>query len=57
MYIQRALLLLILIVVLFLPSWVSWAMDTPAAWYRPHLLWLLTIVLIYAGQRQARNRD
>lgn len=55
MYIQRALLLLIFIVVVFLPSSIQWAMDSPSAWYRPHLLWLAMIVLIYLGQRRVRN--
>ncbi len=56
MYIQRALLLLILIVVIFLPSWVDWALQSPASWYRPHLLWLGTIIAVYIGQRKA-NRE
>jgi len=55
MYIQRALFLLILIVVIFMPSWMDWAVASPKAWYRPHLLWFGAVLLIYIGERRARQ--
>ncbi len=57
MYIQRALFLLILIVVIFLPSWMDWALASPKSWYRPHLLWFGAIFLIYLGERRARQQQ
>lgn len=57
MYIQRALLLLILIVMIFLPAWISWTVEEPTAWYRPHLIWLAAIGMVYLGQRQTERDE
>ncbi len=45
MYINRALLLLLAVVMVFLPAAIEWVMAAGAAWYRPYLLWSLLILL------------
>lgn len=57
MYIQRALLLLILVVAIFLPTWVGWTLEHPTAWYRPQLLWLGAILIIYLSQRNSDKNE
>ena len=51
MYINRALLLIVGIIMVFLPSLAAWVTDSSTAWYRPHLLWLLVVIAAYWNQR------
>lgn len=52
MYIHPALLLLVLILYLFQPSFQAWILAGDSAWYRPHLAWLLLIVLVFLMTRR-----
>ena len=56
MYINRTLLMVLAIAVVFLPSAQEWVTTGGAAWYRPYLLWILIVVLGYWNQRK-RFRD
>jgi hypothetical protein len=51
MYINRALLLLLGLALLFLTVILEWAFAGGTAWYRPYLLWLLVILAAYWNQR------
>jgi len=51
MYINRALLLVVGVVLIFFPVIESWAVSSETAWYRPYLLWLMVIVAAYWNQR------
>lgn len=51
MYINRALLLVIGIVLIFLPAIESWMISSETYWYRPFQLWLLAIVAAWWNQR------
>ncbi len=51
MHINRALLLVIGIVLMFFPAIEEWLTGPGATWYRPYQLWLLVIVAAYWNQR------
>ena len=51
MYINRALLLIIGVVIIFMPAMAEWVTGSPTAWYRPYLLWLLAVVAAWWNQR------
>jgi len=51
MYINRALLLVVGVVLIFFPTIEGWMTSSETAWYRPYLLWLLVIVAAYWNQR------
>lgn len=51
MYINRALLVVAGIVLIFFPAIEEWLINSPTAWYRPYQLWLLVIVAAYWNQR------
>ena len=44
MYINRALLLILGVALIFLPALETWLSGSESAWYRPYILWLLAIV-------------
>lgn len=44
MYINRGILLLMGLALIFLPSVEDWLWQGGANWYRPYLLWLAVIV-------------
>lgn len=56
MYINRALLLVVGVVLIFFPTIESWIMGSETNWYRPYLLWLMIIVAAYWNQR-TRHTD
>ncbi len=56
MYINRALLLIVGVVIVFLPALAGWVTGSETAWYRPHQLWLLVVVAAWWNQR-SRNPD
>ncbi len=56
MYINRALLLVIGIVIIFFPAIEGWMLGSLTAWYRPYLPWLLIIMAAYWNQR-TRHQD
>jgi len=51
MYINRALLLALGIVIIFLPSLAEWATGSNTGWYRPYILWLVVVVATLWNQR------
>lgn len=51
MYINRALLLVVGVVLIFFPSVESWMVSSESTWYRPYLIWLMVIVAAYWNQR------
>jgi len=51
MYINRALLLVVGIVLIFFPAIESWMISSETTWYRPYQLWLLVVVATYWNQR------
>ncbi|MFT5692634.1 MAG: hypothetical protein ACI92E_001970 [Oceanicoccus sp.] len=52
MQIRPSLLLFMLVVYVFAPSIYEWATHGGAVWYRPYELWLLSILVVYWGQRR-----
>lgn len=56
MYINRALLLVIGVVLIFLPAIESWTISSETYWYRPYQLWLLAVVAAWWNQR-SRHTD
>lgn len=51
MYINRALLLLLGVLAIFLPSLADWLTESPTAWYRPYQAWLVVVVAAWWNQR------
>ena len=51
MYINRALLLVVGVVLIFFPAIEAWVINSGSAWYRPYQLWLLVIIAAYWNQR------
>ncbi len=51
MYINRALLLVMGVVLIFWPTLWDWGNDAGADWFRPYQLWLLVIVAAYWNER------
>ena len=51
MYINRALLIVVGIVMIFFPAIEDWMLSSETAWYRPYQLWLLVIVAAFWNQR------
>ena len=57
MYINRALLFILAVTLIFLPSVEDWLLSPEADWYRPYQLWLLIIVATYWNQRTRYNDE
>lgn len=58
MYKQSPILLLLLLLLIFSPSLVSWILSTEGAWYRLYVIWLVVIIITYFIQRSVvKNRD
>jgi uncharacterized membrane protein len=51
MYINRALLLVVGVVLIFFPAIEDWLFSSHTAWYRPYQLWLMIILAAYWNQR------
>ena len=51
MYINRVLLLVVGLALMFFPSVEAWLLSDYTAWYRPYQLWMLTIVGAWWNQR------
>lgn len=56
MYINRSLLMVLAVALVFSPSALEWVNTGGTAWYRPYLLWSLLVLLGYWIQHQ-RSRD
>jgi len=57
MYINRALLLLVGIALIFFPTIEEWVTSADTAWYRPYQLWLLVIIATYWNQHSRPNDE
>ena len=57
MYINRALLLVVGITLIFLPAIEEWMISSHTAWYRPYLLWLMVILAAYWNQRTRQTDE
>tara|TARA_R110002110_G_scaffold362241_1_gene571974 strand:+ start:29903 stop:30079 length:177 start_codon:yes stop_codon:yes gene_type:complete len=51
MYINRILLLMVGVALIFFPAIEQWVISSETDWHRPYLLWLLVIVAAYWNQR------
>ncbi|MFV0278749.1 MAG: hypothetical protein ACK5HY_16415 [Parahaliea sp.] len=51
MYINRAVLLLLALAIIFMPAVEHWLWQVPEQLYRPYLLWLLAVLAGWWGQR------
>ncbi len=51
MYINRALLLMVVIAFIFFPVIEDWVSRNGAAWYGPWQIWLIIIIAVYWNQR------
>lgn len=51
MYINRALLIVVGIVMIFFPAIEDWMLSSDIVWYRPFQLWLLVIIATFWNQR------
>jgi hypothetical protein len=56
MYINRSMLMILAIALVFFPTAQSWINQGPEVWYRPYLLWALVILLAYLNQRWWQGR-
>jgi hypothetical protein len=56
MYINRILLLTLVILYAFAPVMADWVDASDAQWYRPHLLWLTIIACVSVLMRR-ESRD
>ncbi|MFV0478396.1 MAG: hypothetical protein ACK5ME_11245 [Parahaliea sp.] len=56
MYINRVLLILLGLALIFLPTIEHWLWNSGARWYRPYLLWLAAIALCWWIQH-SKYRD
>jgi len=56
MFINKALLLLICIALIFYPAIGDWLLEDSRHWHRPYLLWLLVVLAAYWNQR-TRDTD
>ena len=52
MYINRLLLLVTGVVLIFFPAIESWVIGSTTAWYRPYQVWLFIVVAAYWNQRR-----
>ncbi len=53
MYINRALLLSLIALIVFFPSIEEWLITDNTAWHRPYLIWLLVIAGVWINQRSS----
>lgn len=56
MYLNRAMLLILVLMYVLSPILAAWIGESGANWYRPQLLWLLVILIVaLATVRDAKN--
>ena len=56
MYLNRSLLLLFGLVLIFLPTIENWLWQNETGWYRPYILWFGAVIAAWWNQR-TRYRD
>jgi hypothetical protein len=57
MYINRSLLMVLVVALVLFPSALDWATTAGSAWHRPYLLWGAAILLGYWLQRKRPDND
>jgi cytochrome c-type biogenesis protein CcmH/NrfF len=57
MRISPPLLLLMLVTFIFSPSIQEWITSGGAAWYRPYLLWVIAIIVVFWSVRRSERRQ
>ena len=57
MYIDRNLLFILAIAVMFIPTAQEWITSDRTAWYRPYLIWVAVIALAWWNQRKSYGDD
>lgn len=57
MYINRTLLLLLAIAIVFIPSAQEWVISGGTAWYRPYLIWAVIVAAAWWNQRKSYSDD
>lgn len=57
MYINRTLLILIAVTLIFIPSVLVWVTAAGSAWYRPFIIWFLVLLAAYWNQRKSYSDD
>lgn len=53
----RPLILMLLILYIFSPTFFGWVINPDGAWYRPYIIWVLVIVVAYYLQGRPRSDD
>jgi hypothetical protein len=56
-YINRTLLFLLAIAIIFIPTAQEWIAGGGTAWYRPYIIWTLIIALAWWNQRKSYGDD
>ena len=57
MYINRTLLFLLALAIIFIPTAQEWISAGGTAWYRPYLLWAGVIALAWWNMRKSYGDD
>ena len=57
MYINRTLLFLLALAIIFIPTAQEWISSGGTAWYRPYLLWAGVIALAWWNMRKSYGDD
>ncbi|MEP5763394.1 MAG: hypothetical protein ABJ308_02320 [Halieaceae bacterium] len=57
MYINRTLLLLLALALVFIPSAQEWVTSGGTAWYRPYLVWVVIVAAAWWIQRTSLGDD
>lgn len=53
---QRPVILVMLVIYIFLPSFLSWVTNPQSAWYKPFIVWAFLILVTAIVQlRKTRN--
>lgn len=57
MHVSPTLLLMLLAIFVLTPSIQEWINQGGTAWYRPYIIWLGAIVLVYWSQRRSSTDE
>ena len=57
MYINRTLLFLLAIAIIFIPTAEEWITGGGTAWYRPYVLWAMVIAVAWWNLRKSYGDD
>jgi uncharacterized membrane protein len=56
-YINRTLLIILAVTIVFIPSVQAWVTSGGSAWYRPFLVWFVLLLAAYWNQRKSYGDD